>query len=260
MGTSIGGSGGGSSGGGGRGGGGRGAGSVILKDGVLTSDDPAAKAAWGALQSIFSELSSDYISFVLGDEGVAAAYESLHKLHVFLVQERSWDKVTETFGVSDKKGCLEDLVTALSAGTASAPVHPRLHAALKVALEEFMIDVVGDPVIKATGNGATVLAKVKSDVFQSTSARFLGHYLTQVLRHEPRGTSRLARSRLNDFAREKANQVVAAFKQKFYSKKYGSINQVGYSHFFRIMKGEPGWTAGQLRKEIRAAPPVSNAA
>jgi hypothetical protein len=260
MGTSGSGAGGGSRGsrGGGRG---KGAGFITVADGVLTPVDPEQEAAWKALQSVFSQLPPDYISFVLGNEGVCAAYEALHKLHILLIQQKSWERVSKTFGVSSGKKCLPELIDILSAGSGSTAVHPRLQAPLKVALDDFMTDVVGDPVLKAMADGATVLANARPEIFQSTSVRFLGYYLPPLLRSEELVMSRVARQRLGEFALAKANQIVAAFQRRFYGKMWGSIPQVGYSHLFRVIKGELEWTLRQLRRDVVEEPaPVSSAA
>jgi hypothetical protein len=244
-----------------RGGGGKGAGFVTVTDGVLRSIDPDQMAAWEALQSVFSQLTSDYVAFVLGDEGVCAAYEALHKLHVLLIQQKSWENVAVTFGVSGGRKCLPEIIDSLSAGSELTPVHPRLQAPLKVALREFMIDVVGDPAVMELADGATVLSRARPEVFQSISVRFLRYYLPPLLRIEELITSRLARQRLDEFASEKAERVVAAFHARFYGKTWGSISQVGYTHFFRVMKGELEWTLRQLRRGLNVkAARVSRAA
>ncbi len=245
MGTSGGGAGGGS---GGSGGGG---GIVRVARGGLEEVDPKEIKALASIQKIFTRLSQDYIQFMTGDVGVGAAYEALHTLHVMLVQNRSWEKVKERFGVPGGKGCLRALIEALSREDGSTPVHPRVRAPLQAALQSFFLRVVGgDPVIRDGGNAEEVLAALKPGPFQSTSSHFLGAYLYESLRLEEAGTTSLGRERLKKFSAAKANQVVASFEARFKGKAWNDINQVGFTHLFRVLQGEPKWLAEQLRKTL----------
>lgn len=237
-----------------------GAGYIKLVKGGLRDIDPAEKEAWAALQGVFSRLSQDYIHFFSGDPGVGAAYEALHRLHVMLVQEHSWDNVRARFGVPGDKGCLISLAAALSPEEGPNAVHPRLRAPLQVALKDFFLRLVINPVVRDTGDAAQVLAALDPGVFRSTSALFFGAYLAESMRQEERGLSRLARHRLAQFAEAKANQVVASFEDKFKGKAWNEIRQVGFTHLFRIMQGEPQWLAEQLRRNLRSEGPVSSAA
>jgi len=100
MGTSGGGAGGGSGGFGGGSSAGRGARGGILRvsHGTVKAVDPSVKTAWNAFQGVFSRLSNDYLSTMIGDAGVVAAYEALHRLDV-LLSEKSWGRVEAQFGV-----------------------------------------------------------------------------------------------------------------------------------------------------------------
>jgi hypothetical protein len=260
MGTSNSGAGGGSGGSGGGGGDG-GAGTVTLVKGGLQEVDPKEEKAWAALQSVYSRLSRDYLNFVAADAGVGAAYEALHRLHVMLVQEHSWENVEKRFGVAGESGCLKKLADALSPEDGPGAVHPRLRASLQTALLDFFSRIVGDNVlVRNTGDAAAVLAHLTPEAFQSTSALFLGKYLAETLRHEEPTLSRLARSRLAQFSEAKANQVVAAFKARFRGKPWHDLQQVSYTHLFRVMQGEPEWLAEQLRRDVKNQGPVSSAA
>jgi hypothetical protein len=256
MGTSSGGAGGGSG-----GGGGRGFGVITIGSAGLKEVDPNEEKAWSALRGVFSDLSGDYIHFVSADAGVAAAYEALHRLHVALVQEHSWENVEKRFGVPGGSGCLKKLADALSAEEGPNAVHPRLRASLQAALRDFFSRIVGDNVlVRDTGDAAAVLAHLTPAAFQSISALFLGKYLAETLRIEVFSLSRLARSRLGQFSEAKANQVVASFAATFRGKPWHDIPQVSYTHLFRVMQGEPEWLAKQLRKGVQNQGPVSRAA
>lgn len=238
--------GGGGSGGSGRGGG-RGAGSVVFED-ELVSKDPAEEKALAALQSVFSQLSTDYLKFTLSDAGVGAAYEALHRLHVLLVEGRSWDGVEKQFGVPGTKGCLRLLAGALCPEVGANAVHPRLRAPLQAALNDFFLHLVGNPVTRDSGDGAEVLKRLRPAVFKSTSARFLASYLATTLRQEESNMSRLALSRLAKFAEAKANIVVGSFESRFKGKTCGDVPQTSYSHLFRVIRHETDWICAQLRK------------
>jgi len=261
MGTSGGVAGGGSGGSGRGGGAGAGAGFVTLVGGALKEVDPAQAKAWAAIQKTFTHLTQDYIQFISGDAGVGAAYEALHRLHVMLVQEHSWHNVQARFGVPGDKGCLPALTDAISPEEGPNAVHPRLRAPLQAALKDFFLRIVGDnPVIRDTGDASQVLKVLKPGPFQSTSSLFLGAYLAELLRLEEHGLTRLARQRLSKFAEIKANQVVASFEARFKGKRWKDIQQVGFTHLFRVMQGEPEWLSEQLRKEPRNEGPASTAA
>ena len=183
--------------------------------------------------------------------GVGAAYEALHSLHVMLVQEKSWDKVQKRFGVPGDKGCLRALADVLSKDEGATSVSPRLRAPLKATLIDFFRRVVGDnPVTLDSGTAAEVLAAVRPAVFQSTSAHFLGAYISEFLRQEETSLTKQARKRLRDFSEAKANQVVDSFKAKFKGRPLGDIKQVGFTHLFRVMKEDPAWLSEQLRRKI----------
>jgi hypothetical protein len=222
--------------------------------------DPKATEAWAAIQSIFSRLPQDYIQFVSGDVGVGAAYEALHRLHVMLVQEKSWDKVQERFGVTGGPGCMLALIDALSKDEGPTPVHPRVRAPLKVALMDFFLRIVGDnPVIRDSGTAAQALAVLTPAPFQSISSLFLGAFLAAFLRQEETSLSRLARQRLHEFSEAKANQVVASFESTYRGKPWKDISQVSFTHLFRVMQGEPVWLAEQLRRKLRGSGLASSA-
>jgi hypothetical protein len=243
MGTSGGGAGGGSGGGGG--------GIVTVSRGSLKQVDPSLAKAKAAFQKIFSRLPKDYLSFMVGDPGVVAAYEALHTLHVLLVENRSWKGVEERFGVAGGKGCLRALADALSSEDGPTGAHPRVRAPLQTALMDFFRRVVGgDPVVSQTGDATAVLTKLDPKTFQSTSARFFGEYLSELSRLEDPSISSLGLERRRDFALEKANQVVAAFERRFKGKPWKAIARVSFVHFFRVMQGEPEWLAAQLRREL----------
>lgn len=252
MGTSGGGAGGGSGGsGGGGGGGGGGAGFVTIVGSSITEVDRKKEKAWTALQKVFSRLSQDYISFISSDPGVAAAYESLHSLHVMLVQEHSWEKVEKRWKVPGGEGCLMALAKALTREDGPTPVHPRLVASLQASLQDFFLRIVKyNVLVRDTGDAAAVLAKLDPTPFQSISALFLAHYLAETLRIEEPGISRSALAHIREFSEAKANQLVASFETKFKGKQWNDIDKIGYKHLFRIMRGEPEWLSGRLRKEI----------
>jgi hypothetical protein len=249
MGTSIAGAG---SGSGGYGGGG-GAGYLKLDArGNLVSVDPEESEARAAIQGVFSKLSSETIAFALSDPGVRAAYEALHRMRFILIQgDRSWSGVASEFGVHSGPGCLKALVAALTRDEGPHPVAAQLQAPLTSALTEFFQRIVSDdPLVVESGDGADVMKHLDAKPFNSISAYFLGDYLSEWLRSEDSLSAR-ARKRLWDFSHEKANQLVAAFKDKFYGKAWKKIDQVSYSHLFQIMEGESAWVTQQLRKELR---------
>jgi hypothetical protein len=254
MGTSGRGAGGGSGGsGGGRwGGGGTGAGVLTIRDGSLTNVDPQKEEAWGAIQAVFSRLPQDYIAFLVGDDGVRTAYETIQWLHVIFVQEKSWDKIEQRFQVPPGPNCLRNLIDALSREGGPLGVNPHLHDPLKSALMRFFLKVVGDdPVIRDSGDAKEVLAATSPRAFQSASALFFGAYLADSLRQEEKGLTRLARARLREFSEAKANQVVYAFRDRFRGKPWNDIHQVSFTHLFQVMKAEPEWLSELLRKTVR---------
>jgi hypothetical protein len=265
MGTSDSGAGGGSGGssggagggGGGAGGGGGGAGFVELRNGSLREVDPNEKEAWDAIQGVFSRLTPDYIGFLVGDEGVRAAYETIQWLHIILAQDKSWAKIEDRFHVAGTSGCVRALIDALCRDQGEGAVNPLLRAPLKAALMDFFLQVLGDPVVRDAGDAKEVLRSVKPKAFESASALFLGAYLTESLRQEEKNLSRLARNRLKDFALAKANQVVGVFKERFHARPWKQgIEQVSYTHLFRIMKEESEWLIAQLRRNV---PPQAQA-
>jgi hypothetical protein len=251
MGTSGGGAGGGSGGSGGGGGGGGGSGTITVSRGALKEVDPTTAKANAAFQKIFSRLSTDYLGFMAGDPGLVQAYEALHTLHVLLGENKSWKGVEEQFGVAGGKGCLRALAEALSSEEEPANVHPRVRAPLYAALMDFFRRIVGgDPVVPQNADAAEVLAKLNPTPFQSTSALFFGSYLTELLRLEDSSVTTLDLKRRRDFALQKANQIVAAFDRRFRKKSWKDIGQVGFRDFLRVIQGESGWLAEQLRKEL----------
>lgn len=204
-----------------------------------------------AFQDVFRHLTTDYFGFMAGDPGLVAAYEALHALHIQLVQNRSWMGVEELFGVKGGKGCLRALADELSREDGPVAVHPRVRAPLHAALMDFFRQMVGgDPVVPQIGDAAEVLAKLDPTTFQSTSARFFGAYLAELLRLEDSSISKLGLNRRRDFALSKANQVVSAFERKFKGKPWKDIKRVGFKHFLRVIQGEPEWLAVQLRKAL----------
>jgi hypothetical protein len=251
AGAGAGGGSGGSRGGGGGGGGGTGAGFLTTSDGSLKDVDPEEGEAWAALQGVFSRLSPEYIGFLVGDDGVRAAYEAIQWMHVVFVIDRSWDKIEERFKIAGGPGCVRLLIEVLSREDGPNPVNPRLQAPLKTALMDFFLKVVDDPVLRDSGDAKEVLAAVKPSVFKSTSAHFFGAYLAESLRIEENSLSKLARRRLRDFSEAKANQLVIAFEDKFKDKESHDIKQVSYAHLFRIMKAEPEWLSEQLRRGLK---------
>jgi hypothetical protein len=195
---------------------------------------------------VFSHLSEDYISFLIGDDGVIAAYSALHSLHVMLIQDKSWGPVEARFGVGTGPGCLHALAVRLA-----ETAHPRLQSPLIAALKDFFMRVVGnDPVTVDRGDAGRVLAKARPAAFQLTSSHFLGAYLDKVLRLEETSLGREGRKHLNDYSAEKAKQVAHAFEARFHGRQWNQLQQVSFAHFFAVMKGETTWLAKQLRRPL----------
>lgn len=222
-----------------------------IDKGVLTSVDVAKQDAWKVCQEVLSERASYVFNYNFSDPGVTAAYEFLHRLHVFLVQEKSWEKVQQTFGVDGGPGCLPRLIDALVAETGPHAVNPAIAAPLKKALSDFLLRVVGDnPLIRDGGDAVAVIAGVDAPVFQRTSNYFLGSFLYECLRAAPGTLSKAARSYLKEFSSAKADQVVASFSGKFRGGEWGGLKQVSYAHLFRVLAGEKDWTAKALRRKM----------
>jgi len=248
MGTSGSGAGGGSGGfGGGSVGGGGGGGAITVSRKALKEIDPTEAKASAAFQAALSRLTQDYIGFMFRDAGVAAAYEALHVLHVELVQSQSWAGVDARFGVRGGRGCLRALADVLSAS-----VHPRPQAPLHAALMDFFKRAVGgNPIVAQAGDSGEVIAALKPQIFQSTSAYFFGSYLFELLRLEDSRLTKLGRDRLREFSLRKANQVTGAFKSSFAGRPWKGRPQIGFSSFFEVLGGESEWLVAQLRKELK---------
>lgn len=259
MGTSGSGAGGGSGGSGGSagsGGGGGGAGLLTVDGHTLREQDPKETEALAAIQSVFSRLNKDYISFISGDDAVATAYEALHTLHVMLVVEKSWAKVQARFKVPGDPGCLRALADALSSDEGLNPVNPRLQAPLRAALMDFFLELVGDPVVRDSAPAEKVLKAVNPATFGSTPVRFFSAFLEKLLRQEETGLTKRARKLLHNFSETKAKQLVASFEARFHGKSWKDIKQVGFVHLFRIVKGEPEWLSDQLRRKVKSEEPA----
>ncbi len=168
-----------------------------------------------------------------------------------LVQERSWERVEKRWKVAGGEVLPDGIGKIPQSEDGPAPVHPRLVASLQASLQDFFLRIVKyDVVVRDTGNAAAVLAKLDPAPFKSTSALFLANYLAETLRTEEPGISRSALAHIREFSEAKANQIVASFETKFKNKGWKDIDQVGYKHLFRVMRGEPEWLSDRLRKEI----------
>ena len=237
----------------GRGGGGAGAGgnSVTVRGGKLHSNRTTRAGVWKDIQNAVSRLSSDYLAFITSDAGVIAAYEALHKLHVILVQERSWSKVQSEFNVDSGPGCLRRLADALAPDEGAATANPRLLAPLRSALQDFLLRVAGDdPVVRDNGDANQVMQRIDASVFQRTSNHFLAAYLKECIRLEGTALSKETRSHLRDFAEAKANQIVTAYENGFHGKRWKNYPQLGYSQILRVLAAEQDWTVKCLRRKV----------
>jgi hypothetical protein len=226
-------------------------GSVTLRGGVLTSADPGRVAAFDAIANVYSKLSHGYLSFLVGDPGVAKAYEALFRLGVALLQDQSWESIQREFGVDDGPGCLMRLAAALAAGSGNDAVSPALQAPVKAAILDFLVRVVGDDfAIRNRGGAAEVLAAARKDAFTRTANLFLGSYLSETLRLEEKNLNRAARVHLNDFAMAQADRIVDEFAGKFRHQPWKDIHQVSYPHMIRVLGGEMDWTVKRLRTKV----------
>ena len=190
-------------------------------------------------------------AFITSDAGVIAAYEALHKLHVILVQERSWSKVQSEFNVDSGPGCLRRLADALAPDEGAATANPRLLAPLRSALQDFLLRVAGDdPVVRDNGDANQVMQRIDASVFQRTSNHFLAAYLKECIRLEGTALSKETRSHLRDFAEAKANQIVTAYENGFHGKRWKNYPQLGYSQILRVLAAEQDWTVKCLRRKV----------
>jgi hypothetical protein len=242
-------SGSGAGGSGGRGFGGGGPGSVTLKSGKLTSTDPGRQKAWTSIQTVYSKIAPESFGFIFGEPGVVRAYEALFGLHVMLVQEQSWQKIEQRYGVDGGSGCLARLADALSPDDGKSAIHPNLQAPLRKALLDFFLRIVGDdPSVRNRGDAQQVIAAVDPAAFKRTSNHFLAAYLLEHLRQEGANLSSAARRHLQEFAAAKADRIVGAFEKEFRGKAWQDVPQASYAHLLRVMGGERDWTARWLRK------------
>ncbi|HYD37037.1 MAG TPA: hypothetical protein VEA60_05455 [Allosphingosinicella sp.] len=245
-------SGSGAGGSGGRGFDGGGPGSVTLKRGKLTVTDPGRQKAWASIQTVYSKIAPESFGFAFGEPGVVRAYEALFGLHVMLVQERSWQKVEQRYGVDGGSGCLSRLADVLSPDHGEAAIHPNLQAPLRKALLDFFLRIVGDdPAVRNRGDAQQVIAAVDPEVFQRTSNHFLAAYLREHLRQEGANLSPAARRHVQEFAAAKADRIVGAFEKQFRGKAWQEVPQASYAHLLRIMGGERDWTVRRLRTALK---------
>jgi hypothetical protein len=251
MGSSFSGAGIGSGSGGIRGGG---IGHVAVHDGAMRSFDTSDEKAWAELQGLLTRISSEYFGFIRTNQTVTTAYEALHRLSVQLVLNGSWSGIETEYGVDGADGCLLRLARRLSDAA-----HPRIRAILNSALLEFFTAMCHGNGAFLGRDGGSILPNIDGAVFQSTSNIFLANFLAGVLRTQYKTLSKDARKQLGQFARQKADQIVAAFASEFRGKPWKEIPQVSYSHLMRVLFQEQDWLETRLRRKLLPDPIASAA-
>lgn len=242
-------------GGGGGGGGGGGlsrAGAVRVRGGKITFKDTSKRMAYTAIQNVINKLSPDYLSYHLCSPDIVRVYEALFELRVHLSINHSWDQVEERFAVDGGPQCLVRLAAALVPEHGAKKVSERLQAPLKTAVMDFFERIVGDdPLRRDRADAKAVLNSLDKNVFERTSNYFLGAYLASCLRLEETSIGRKSRRYLQDFAQEKADQLISSFENKFRDESWKGVPQVSYPHLLRIMQGERDWTVQRLKDELK---------
>lgn len=214
-----------------------------FEDQKLVSQAQSADAIAKDVAKIFESLSRDAKSYEIRQfcsTLIVHVFEALFRFPV-AIQDRSWSIVGDLLGVDDKAGCLARWVDGLIASVPESD--RRIRETARVCLEDFLITALRNKIdLYFRGTGPQIIAALDPSVFNHTANRFLGWLIFRVVERERERMPALKEPALRQAARNLADGVVDAFKQKFHAK-----DQVTYRQLFRVFSENPDWLRQQLR-------------
>lgn len=244
MGSGSGGGGGGGSGGGGGGGSWGGSGGYRWQDGKIKSDVTPQSRAEREAKKILRKLPKDYLMKQFGSPMIDSIYEELFELSVHVFQNRSWQGVTERYGIAGGGGCLNDWAGTMISRARESEPNQKVRETALLCLDDFLVLALNNDIdLYVSGSSADVLGRLKQSVFKKTSNNFLGAMIWRVLEREKEKLQTSAEVQLRVVAQNIANRCISAFESKFHAK-----SQITYRDLFRVIQDNPAWFLEELRR------------
>jgi hypothetical protein len=243
-GTAGGGGGGGGTAGGG-GGGGRtagGGGSGVATAGV-TADTAALDTVRDALKKQL-QFGNPYVTRQFCSLLTDAVYRTLFELSVVFFVNRDWRPIEHKYGVGPGPGCLNALARVIVDRATVTEPDKRVRQVVQLGLDDFFVRALrGNLSTYIGGNAEEVLARLDRKVFDSTSGYFLGFLLLEIVRKTVERPSAEFGDGLRHAAQRVADDLVEAFRRKFYQ-----VNGILYNDLFRVACENREWFFAELRK------------
>ena len=248
MGSGSGGGGGGGS-GGASAGGGRGYGGYRVSGGRLIVDNVDAEEKAKAVTRVLKKLAPEYLKEQFVTSSAKEVYRELRLLNVDLCINRSWNGIQTRLGVAPSAGCLTKMIGKIMSGLETADRNKKSRAFVRMALENFILRLVGDdPAVLLTSNAQAAIKAADAKIFEHAAGLFLGDLLYEVVRGEERALPSEVKAGLRPVVQAKADEIVADFEARFLGKKLDKIDQVSHRHLFDVISSQEDWFFDRLRK------------
>jgi hypothetical protein len=202
-----------------------------------------------ALALVLKKFRPEYIREQFVTSSAREIHHELAFLSVDLRLNRQWKQITERLGVDGGSGCLPKLAAELMRRHETADRNQKSRAFVRLALENFLVRMVGDDSeVFTSGTAEEVVQHLKPDVFRQLANYFLGDLLYEVIRGEEKALPPEIKDGLRGEVQDRARHIVDDFMDKFGNRPLGEdIRQASYGNLFDGIARKEDWFLSQLR-------------
>lgn len=230
-------------------GGGLGYGGYRFSGDTIVVRNVSAKKKAEALSMVLKKFRPEYIREQFVTSPAREVHHELARLSVDFRLNRQWTQITERLGVDGGPGCLLKLAAELMRRHEAADRNKKSRAFVRLALENFLLRMVGDnSEVFTSGTAAEVMQHLRPDVFDQLANYFLGDLLYEVIRGEERALPPAIKDGLRDEVQDRARLIVDDFMANFGRRSLGEdIPQASYVNLFDGIARKEDWFLSQLR-------------
>jgi hypothetical protein len=225
----------------------------VGRGGGVRQRDPSRKQVDDALSELYAKLHGRYLAERLCSPALkATAGEVFRHFRVEVLLNRSWDSITERFGIDGGPGCLLRYVNefALRGEIEGSPSEAQRSFA-RQCLEDLFIRALGNNInLYLTGTADAVLAAMDSRVFDDALTAFVGSGLRQLAERTANRLPRGAREALREVTDLHARRLCDRFRARYSGRPFGDLSQVAMTDMFQVLADPAAadWFITELRK------------
>jgi hypothetical protein len=225
----------------------------VGRGGSVRQRDPSRKQVNDALSDLYAKLHGRYLAERFCSTALRAATDEVF-LHfrVEVLLNRSWDSITDRFGIDGGAGCLLRYVNefALRGEIEGLPSEAQRSFA-RQCLEDLFIRSLGNNInLYLTGTADEVLAAMDSRVFDDALTEFIGSGLRQLAERTANRLPRGAREAVREVTELHARRLCDRFRARYVGRPIGALSQVAMADMFRVLTDPTvaEWFITELRR------------